>query len=290
MRSGSLYLVATPIGNLEDISLRSLRVLKQVAQIACEDTRQTRKLLGHYGIATPTLPFHRFNEHRILPGLLKKLLSGEDLALVTDGGTPSISDPGFSLVRAAVEKGAPVVPVPGPSAPLAALIASGLPADRFVFLGFLPHRSGERKRFLLALGDRTETMVFFDSPRRVGRSLQEMAAIFGDRRAAICREMTKIHEEFLRGSLEILAKEAGERTMKGEITLVVEGTAEGQVRPQGEVDLCRAVSEAMVRYGLSRRDAVRDVARRCGIPRREVYRVARAVKQKASGDASSSEE
>src|SRR5713101_2061233 len=175
---GTLYLVSTPIGNLEDITIRALRVLREVHRIACEDTRRTRGLLSHHGIRTPTVAFHRYNEDRVLPGLLRGVLAGRDLALVTDGGTPSVSDPGFSLVRAAAAAGIAIVPVPGPDAPITALVASGLPAEAFTFFGFLPHRSNERRRFLESIRDRRETLVFFDSPRRVAASLEEMANIF----------------------------------------------------------------------------------------------------------------
>src|SRR5215831_20962557 len=167
MSPGTLYLVATPIGNLEDLSLRALRVLREASRIACEDTRRTQRLLHHYKIPTPTISFHRFNEHRRVPELLERLRAGESLALVADAGTPSISDPGFALVRAASEGGIPVVPVPGPSALLCALVGSGLPTQRFLFLGFLPHRVGDRRRLLDPLREDPSTLVFFDSPRRV---------------------------------------------------------------------------------------------------------------------------
>jgi len=274
VKSGTLYLVATPIGNLEDISLRGLRILRQVPRIACEDTRQTAKLLRHYEIFTPTLAFHKFNEHRVLQAILQRLLAGEDLALVTDGGTPVISDPGFSLVRAASEKAIPVVPVPGASAPLTALIASGLPADRFLFLGFLPHRSSQRQKLFEELRDRRETLVCFDSPRRVRRSLEEMAAHWGDRQAVLCREMTKLHEEFRRGRLRVLASDLEEHSVKGEITLVVQGAGETQPVAEADLDLRREVQEAIGK-GLSHRDAVRSVAKRFSVPRREVYRISR---------------
>ena len=289
MSSGTLYLVATPIGNLDDLSLRAIRVLREVGRIACEDTRQTQKLLRHHEITTPTFSFHRHNEHRIVPTAVGKLLSGQDLALVTDGGTPSISDPGFSLARAAAENGIRVVPVPGASAPLSALIASGLPADRFLFAGFLPHRSGERKRFLEALRDREETLICFDSPRRVGQSLKEMAQILGDRPACVCREMTKIHEEFRRGHLADLAAQLLGSVVKGEITLVVGGARETCAGTGDPADLRREVERAMEREGLSRRDAARAVARRLGIARREVYKASRADGAASEADRSDRE-
>ncbi|MCI0566845.1 MAG: 16S rRNA (cytidine(1402)-2'-O)-methyltransferase [Acidobacteria bacterium] len=288
-KSGTLYLVATPIGNLEDISLRGLRVLRQVNRIACEDTRQTAKLLRHYEISTPTLAFHQFNEHRVLQGLIRRLLAGEDLALVTDGGTPVISDPGFSLVRAASESAIPVVPVPGASAPLTALIVSGLPSDRFLFLGFLPHRSSDRQRLFEEMRDRKETLVCFDSPHRVRRSLEEMAAILGDRRAALCREMTKLHEEFRRGRLRDLASGLEGQAVRGEITLVVEGAEE--IRPGSGVDLdIRKAVEEEIHRGLSHRDAVRSVAQRFSLLRREVYRISRPDLGKTTAQASNEEE
>lgn len=285
-RPGTLYVVATPIGNLEDLSFRAVRILREVSRIACEDTRLTARLLRRYEVPTPTLPFHRFNEHRVLARLLEHLESGEDLALVTDGGTPAVSDPGFSLVRAAVERGFSVVPVPGPSAPLAALVASGLPAERFLFAGFLPHRSGERRRFLETLKEREETLIFFDSPRRVGASLRDMASILGNRPAALCREMTKLHEEFRRGPLAALAEASAERSEKGEITLVVEG-ARNPNAPGASESVLRGEVAAAVSRGVSHRDAVREVAGRFGVPRRVVYRVSR---QSAGGSAGDEEE
>ncbi|HEV8336428.1 MAG TPA: 16S rRNA (cytidine(1402)-2'-O)-methyltransferase [Candidatus Polarisedimenticolia bacterium] len=275
MPLGTLYLVATPIGNLEDITLRALRILRDVPLIACEDTRQTRKLLNHHSLRTRTVPFHRFNEARTVPALLQKLRSGQDVALVTDGGTPSVSDPGVSLARAAREAGIRVVPVPGPSAPLAALVASGLPAERFSFFGFLPHRSGERRRLLESLRGRQETLIFFDSPRRVGSSLKEMTEIFGDRPASIGREMTKIHEEFLAGSLGDLAERLRQSAVRGEVTVVVGGAPSPRPR-HAPVEVLRGeVSREMKKEGSSRRDAIRAVALRLGVPRREVYRAFR---------------
>ena len=272
MPAGTLYVVATPIGNLDDITLRALAVLREVSLIACEDTRQTRKLLNRHSLRTPTVSFHRFNEERAVPGMLRKLGAGMDLALVTDGGTPSISDPGFSLVRACREAGIPVVPVPGPSALLAALVGSGLPADRFSFFGFLPHRSGERRRFLDSLRERRETLVFFDSPRRVAGSLEEMAQILGDRPAAVCREMTKVHEEFRTGTLAALAVQLKGGAVRGEVTLVVGGAAPPGSRSAGPETLRAEVEREVRDHGVSRRDAARAVALRRGIPRKEVYR------------------
>jgi 16S rRNA (cytidine1402-2'-O)-methyltransferase len=273
--SGTLYLVATPIGNLEDITLRALRVLREVSLIACEDTRRTRKLLNHYAIHAATLPYHRFNEARVLRSLLQALRSGKDLALVTDGGTPSVSDPGMSLAAAVRREGMNVVPVPGPSALLAAVAASGLPSERFTFFGFLPPRSGERQRFLDSLRLRPETLVFFDSPRRVAGSLQEMSQILGNRPAAICREMTKVHEEFRLGTLPELAASLLGETLRGEVTLVIGGAAPPDARPADPLTLREEVEARILKEGLSRRDAMRAVAILRGIPRHEVYRALR---------------
>ena len=286
MDTGRLFLVSTPIGNLEDISLRALRILREASRVVCEDTRRTGNLLRHYQVATPMIPFHRFNEHRLLAKLVERLLAGENLALTTDGGTPLISDPGFSLVRAAVANGIPVIPVPGASALIAGVVGSGLPCDRILFIGFLPHRISDRRKLLSALRDREETLVFFDSPRRVAGSLEAMASILGDRQAALCREMTKLHEEFVRGNLEALSAAAGQRAMKGEITLVVEGERPKEPARVAESDLRREVEER-VSQGVSRRDAVREVAHRRGLSRREIYRLSRplpARKEKASDE------
>jgi 16S rRNA (cytidine1402-2'-O)-methyltransferase len=280
MSAGTLYLVATPIGNLEDLSLRALRILREVPRIACEDTRHTRRLLLHYKISTPTISFHRFNEHQRVRELLERLLSGEDLALVTDAGTPSISDPGFTLARAASQSGIPVIPVPGPSAVLCALVASGLPAERFLFLGFLPHRLAHRRRLLASLRDDPSTLVFFDSPRRVKRSLRLMEDLFGDRRAALCREMTKLHEEYRRGRLRELAESLPEN-LKGEVTVIVEGAPTVLPSSPSLRSLRREVEEA-VRQGSSRRDAVREVARRHRVSRSDLYRISQAAPEVAA--------
>ncbi|MDR0843408.1 MAG: 16S rRNA (cytidine(1402)-2'-O)-methyltransferase, partial [Acidobacteriota bacterium] len=202
---GTLYLVATPLGNLEDITLRALRILKEVDLVACEDTRHTSKLLTHYGIATPRKSYHEFNEDGRVPQLLQLLRDGKDIALVSDAGTPLISDPGFEIVSACRREGVPVIPIPGPSASISALTGSGLPSDSFYFAGFLPSRNGERCRRLQELATVPTTLIVYEAPHRLLGSLQDMVAIFGSRRAALARELTKIHEEFLCGTLpEIL--------------------------------------------------------------------------------------
>src|SRR5690242_14159872 len=201
---GTLYLIATPIGNLEDITLRALRVLKEVSILACEDTRQTNKLLQHFQIDVPTISYHEHNERERTEQLLERLAAGESIGLVSDAGTPAISDPGFILVREAIAKGIPVVPIPGASALLSALVGSGLPTEEFLFIGFLPARSGQRRKRLTELATIRSTLVCYESPHRITETLAEAFEILGPRRAVIARELTKLHEQFHRGTLEEL--------------------------------------------------------------------------------------
>lgn len=223
MPEGMLCLVATPIGNLEDITLRAIRVLKEADLIAAEDTRRTKTLLARYEIKTPMVSYEAYSEERKLDPLVAKLKGGATIALVTDGGTPGVSDPGWPLIRAAIEQDIPVLPVPGPTAFLPALVASGLPCDSFLFAGFLPVKPGRKRSRLSSLSEEKHTLVFYESPFRLEKTLSEMLAAFGDRRAAVARELTKIYEEIKRGSLSELAAWAGERKPKGEIVIVVEG-------------------------------------------------------------------
>jgi 16S rRNA (cytidine1402-2'-O)-methyltransferase len=267
--SGVLYIVSTPIGNLEDITLRALRVLKEVDRIACEDTRHTRKLLEHFGIRKPLASYHEHNEAAAAGELIGRLAAGESIALVSDAGTPLISDPGYRIVAAARERGIQVTPIPGPSALLAALAGAGLATDAFHFAGFLPARRGERRRVLDQLGHETATVVCYEAPRRILDTLQDIEETMGPRRVVLARELTKIHEEFLSGEAgsvrEALAARSG---VKGEITLLIarrEAAAEDDPRP-----LAEAV-EAAMREGLSRMEAVKAVARRRGLAKREVY-------------------
>lgn len=270
MTSGTLYLISTPIGNLEDITLRALRVLREVPRIACEDTRWTRKLLSHYDIRTPTFSLHAHNERARIPGLIRSLKGGENLAMVSDGGTPAISDPGLGLIRKALDTGVPVMPIPGASAPLAALVASGLPTDAFSFFGFLPHRKGERRKVLASVRDRKETLIFFDSPRRVRDSLADLAEILGDRFTVLCREITKIHEEFQRGPVSTLLSQF-QPPLKGEVTLVVAGAPPPSPRPASPLTLRREIASLVETAGMAPKDAIREVARRRLLSRREVY-------------------
>ncbi len=221
--TGTLYLVSTPIGNLEDITLRALRVLKEVELIAAEDTRRTRRLLRHYQISRPLISYHDHNKEARSPSLLEKLNSGESLALVSDAGTPGISDPAFYLVRLAIQHGVPVVPVPGPSALISALIVSGLPPDRFAFEGFLPAKSGRRRRKLKALAGEERTILFFESPYRLKRTLEDILEIMGDRRATVARELTKKFEEVTRGTVTQLLEHYGEKKPRGEVVIVLTG-------------------------------------------------------------------
>ena len=268
-RPGTLYVVATPLGNLEDVTLRALRVLREATLIACEDTRRTAGLLKAHGITTPTTSYFEHNERWKGARVLDVIRRGGDVALVSDAGTPGISDPGYRLVRDARAEGLPVVPVPGPSAAVAALSVSGLPTDRFLFVGFLPPRSGARRAALGELAAARETLVFYESPVRALASLDDMRQALGDRPAFLCREATKLHEEYRRGTLaELRAHLAEQAAVRGEIVLVVGGAAEGPaVTESAEALFARLTAE-----GRPRREAVKAVARALGLPAREVYR------------------
>ena len=266
---GTLYVVATPIGNLEDLTLRAVRVLREVALIACEDTRRTARLLQAHQISTPTTSFFEHNERWKGDRILRALGEGRDVALVSDAGTPGISDPGFRLVREARAEGLAVVPVPGASAAVAALSVSGLPTDRFLFVGFLPARTHARRQALEGLAPQRETLVVYEAPTRVLATLSDMIELWGDRDAFLCREATKIHEEYVRGSLSALRASLAQRSeVKGEIVLVVEGAGEPTV-PDADAE---TVYAALAAEGLTRREAVKETARRLGLPAREVYR------------------
>ena len=267
---GRLYVVATPLGNMEDVTLRALRVLRQVDLVACEDTRHSGAFLRSHGIATRTTSYFEHNERWKGERILAELRAGRDVALVCDAGTPGISDPGFRLVREARDEGIPVVPVPGPSAVVTALSVSGLPTDRFLFVGFLPPRSGARRRALEALEGVRETLVVYESPVRAIASLEDMEAVLGDREAFLCREATKLHEEYRRGRLsELRACLAGRDVVRGEIVLVIAGAVE---RGASAAESVEAVYGRLVSDGRTRREAVKETARRLGLPAREVYR------------------
>ena len=253
-----LYLVATPVGNLEDISLRALRILKEVDLIACEDTRHTAKLLTHYGIRTPSQSYHKFNEESRAQQLVQMLREGKNIALVSDSGTPLVSDPGYELVSSCRREGIQVVPIPGPSAAIAALIASGLPADSFCFSGFLPSKGSLRKRRLEELAGLPVTLILYEAPHRLLSSLEDMAAILGPRRATVARELTKIHEELLHGTLpELLNLLQARDRIKGEITLVIERGENTPVPAEYPESLRQHMEEEMRKTGLPRNEALK---------------------------------
>jgi 16S rRNA (cytidine1402-2'-O)-methyltransferase len=270
-RPGTLFVVATPLGNLEDVTLRALRVLRDASLVACEDTRRTAGLLRAHGISTPTTSYFEHNERWKGGRILDELRSGRDVALVSDAGTPGVSDPGFRLVRDARAEGLPVLPVPGPSAAIAALSASGLPTDRFLFVGFLPARAGERRRALAELTAVRATLVVYESPLRVLGALADMIDVLGDRDAFLCREATKVHEEYLRAPLSALRLSLASReTVRGEMVLVVAGA--GETAPLAAEDPV-ALYRVLAAEGRTRREAVKETARRTGRPAREVYRL-----------------
>jgi 16S rRNA (cytidine1402-2'-O)-methyltransferase len=272
-KSGQLYLVSTPIGNLEDITLRAIRILKEVDAIACEDTRHTQKLLNHYGIKKRLVSYHEHNENTRAPELISELLNGASIALVTDAGTPIVSDPGHRLVALCAENNISVIPIPGASAALAALAGSGISADRVLFIGFLPARQGERRRALTELANNSATLVFFEAPHRIANMLSDASEILGPRPAALARELTKLHEEFLRGTLDDLAKKLNVTPLKGEFTLVV-----GPPAPQNSIaapkglTLRQRVEQLISADKMNRKAALKQAAREFGIPRREAYK------------------
>lgn len=285
---GTLYLVGTPIGNLEDMSMRALRVLREVALIAAEDTRQTRKLLSHFDIHTPLVSYHEHNQRTAGPALIQRLAAGEDVALVTDAGMPAISDPGEQLVRLAVEAGIPVVPVPGPTAFVTALVVSGLPTDRFVFEGFLPTKKKERQAALADLKRERRTWILYEAPHRLLDTLQDLDRELGSRRMAAARELTKMFEEVVRGTPRELLAHFQQHPPKGEFVLVVEGAA-GEIPADGKAegpasveDLARAVAE-LESQGMDRKAAMRQVAASTGRSRREVYQALLAMKESERG-------
>lgn len=269
-----LYLVATPIGNLEDITLRALRVLKGVDRIACEDTRQTQKLLNHFAISTPTVSYHEHNEQARTAELIALLQQGGRVAVVSDAGTPAFSDPGLEVVKAAVAAGVPVIPIPGANAALSALVASGMDTDRFLYAGFLAAKPGARRTELEALAAKAEglTVVLYEAPHRILETLADVEAVWGEQaRVVVARELTKLHEEFLRGPVrEVrLALSARDR-VRGEIVLLIEATSAQPANVAGSV--VQQVSQLMEAEGLDEKDALKRVARERGVSKSEVYR------------------
>jgi 16S rRNA (cytidine1402-2'-O)-methyltransferase len=269
----TLFLVATPIGNLEDVTLRALRVLREVAVVAAEDTRRTAKLLAHYNISTPTTSFYEQVEHAKTPRLLERLAAGDSVALVSDAGTPGISDPGYRLVKAAIDAGVRVEAVPGASSVLAALVSSGLPTDSFAFVGFPPPRAHARERWLADLASRRETLVFFEAPHRLRDTLEAALRVLGDRPIVLARELTKIHEELVRGPISSVL--AGLQAPRGEFTVVLGGANVAVEAPRPvptDSDLLLEFGQLTEMSGLGRRGAVSALAARYGVPSREIYR------------------
>ncbi len=284
MADGVLYLVATPIGNLEDVTARAVRVLREVDLVAAEDTRRTGRLLEHLGIRRPLRSYYDAVEHSRAPALVRELLDGRNIALVSDAGTPGIADPGYRLVERAIAAGIRIVPVPGPSAITAFLPVSGLPTDRFAFEGFLPKRTSERRRRLAALKSDARTLIFYEAGRRLAVTLADMAEAFGSRRAAIGREITKLHEEIVRDDLLALSQRSASLVTKGEVVIGVAGAAESDDsgRPRGDVgaDAANGLETEIRRRreaGESVRDLATALARERGLNRRSVYRLALAV-------------
>jgi 16S rRNA (cytidine1402-2'-O)-methyltransferase len=278
---GTLYVVSTPIGNLEDVTLRALRVLKQADLIAAEDTRHTARLLHRYEIGTATTSFHEHNERQKLPALVARLKGGASIALVSDAGTPGIRDPGYRLVRAAIDEQIPVEVVPGPSAVLTALVASGLPMDTFTFLGFPPAKAKARAEWLARMAGEPRTVVFFEAPHRIRETLEELARVAGDREVALARELTKVHEEVLRGTAASLLARLPEP--RGEITVLV-APPSPQVPPATvptDEAISRAFAELTTTSGTGRRGAISALARRYGIPSKEVYAAIERQKARA---------
>jgi 16S rRNA (cytidine1402-2'-O)-methyltransferase len=271
-KRGTLYVVATPIGNLEDITYRAVRVLKEADLIACEDTRHTAKLLQHYGIDKPTVSYHEHNEASRAEELVAKLEQGLNVAQVSDAGMPGISDPGYRVIKLAIERGFPVVPVPGASALVSALAASGLPTDSFQFLGFLPAKSGQRRTVLETLRNAEETTVVYEAPHRIAEAMQDIVEILGvERPIVIARELTKIHEEFIRGTAaEILAR-AQQSELKGEITLLI-GRSTKQESQTATKNISARLEEIMRDQTLDEKAALKVVARERGLSKSEAYR------------------
>ena len=276
-KKGMLYVVATPIGNRDDITLRALDILQRVDLIAAEDTRKSGRFLAHHRIKNQLVSYHEHNETKRTPQLLEKLLAGTSIALISNAGTPSVSDPGFRLIAAAIEHKIVVTPIPGVTAATAALSVSGLPTDSFLFVGFAPKKKGKRTKFLKALGARSESLVFYESPKRIISLLQDIIACMGDRYAMLAREMTKLHEEFVRGTVsQILSVVSGRSTVKGECTLLVAGRD-----PSDEMDIqsLKAAIEAALENEIgSLSEISRTIAQEFGFPKKTVYDLALQIR------------
>jgi 16S rRNA (cytidine1402-2'-O)-methyltransferase len=270
MSSGILYIVSTPIGNLEDITLRALRILKEVNIIAAEDTRHSQKLLSKYDIHTPLTSYHDHNKEEKAPVLVAKMLDGQTVALISDAGTPGISDPGYFLINLAVDQKIPVIPIPGATAAIAALSVSGLPTDSFVFEGFLPSKHTARLKRLEELKTEKRTLVFYEAPHRIIATVDDILNILGDRKAVVTRELTKVHEEAIRGSMtEILAR-LNSGSTKGEFTIILHGATETPA--EQHLDTKEYLKTLMLHRGLSKKEAISVAAEELGLPKKEVYK------------------
>ncbi|HEU4414027.1 MAG TPA: 16S rRNA (cytidine(1402)-2'-O)-methyltransferase, partial [Candidatus Angelobacter sp.] len=271
-KPGTLFVVATPIGNLEDITYRAVRVLKEADLIACEDTRHTAKLLQHYAIDKPTISYHEHNEAARAEELVARLERGENIAQVSDAGMPGISDPGYRVIKLAIERSVPVIPIPGASALVAALAASGLPTDSFQFLGFLPAKSGQRRTLLESLREAQCTVVVYEAPHRIVETMQDVVESLGaERPIVLARELTKVHEEFVRGTAGEVLRHARERELKGEITLLI-GRHEKEVAASPRQNILERVEEIMKEQQVDENSALKIIARERGVSKSEAYR------------------
>ena len=280
--AGTLYVVATPIGNLADITMRALSTLREVDLIAAEDTRVTHHLLKHYGIDTPTTPYHQHSLGRKAEKLIQMMNEGKNIALVSDAGTPGVSDPGHEIITAAIAQDIPIVVIPGPSAVITALVASGLPTQRFTFEGFPPRRAGERRAYFTALKDEPRTMVFYEAPHRVESTLADMRTVWGERNIAVVREATKIFEEVLRGTTGDAVERFKQVAPRGEFTIVVEGSS--SVKETTSEDQIKESLQDLLNQGMTERDAVKGVMAIHAIPKNEVYRLMVELKRESSDE------
>ena len=275
---GKLYLVATPIGNLNDMTFRAVETLKSVGVIACEDTRHTRKLLTHFGISNKLVSYHEHNETERAEDLIKILTKGESVAVVSDAGTPGISDPSFRIVERAIEAGVEVVPIPGASAFVNAVAASGLPTDSIFFAGFLPSKKGERRKRFLEIADIPATIIFYESPRRIAAALIDAADVLGDRPAVVAREITKLHEEFSRGTLSELHSKFSSATVKGEIVLLIDRVRDHRPNDSRSLSLLERL-EQLQAEGIERKAALKKVAKEFGMSKSEAYRIVQSTEK-----------
>ena len=274
--TGTLYVVGTPIGNLEDMTFRAVRILQTVDFIAAEDTRHTGKLLHHFQIKTPQVSYHEHNQQQRIPELVEKLSQGKAIALVTDAGMPLISDPGYFLVKACIDAGVTVVPIPGSTAAITALSAAGLPTDRFVFEGFLPAKGQERRERLESISSETRSLIFYEAPHRLRQTLQDLLSVMGeDRQIVLARELTKLHEEFWRGTIGDAIAHYTNREPQGEFTLVVAGAT--QVQPILSDNALKAELQQLLNEGLSRSQASRQLAQQTSLSRRQIYQLALSI-------------